>query len=248
MSLLVFQGNGPTEILLFHPPLQLYLWRAVQALRLLAGAVEGCASLAAMVSACMSILSVVVWLAGSKRLLLRALFVHLRCPARLVHFTGATVRLPSLSLHLPGFARRPILAGVLFALGTFIASTSPRSLSCWRCCSASAPGKSHCACLAATRCQRSHCMVSLAWLATPFGTKSSVTTQQDCASLFLVRQSQKRRLPQYSGRDWGRAGIVWAVAMWALRGRARGETALPGAAGRIAARINLWAATEWRHR
>ena len=35
-------------------------------------------------------------------------------------------------------------------------------------------------------------------------------------------------------------GIVWASAMWALRGRARGESALPGAAGRLAARLNLW--------
>jgi hypothetical protein len=35
-------------------------------------------------------------------------------------------------------------------------------------------------------------------------------------------------------------GMVWAIATWVLRGRARGETTLPGAAGRLGAWLNLW--------
>ncbi len=35
-------------------------------------------------------------------------------------------------------------------------------------------------------------------------------------------------------------GIVWAASMWRLRGRPRGDRALPGAPGRFTAWLNLW--------
>jgi len=206
MSLLVSKGKWPYRDFFFsHPPLQLYLVGALYKLFGYSLALsKAVPSWPPWSRACMSILSVVVWLAGSRRLLLRALPVHLRCPARLVHFTGANCALAfALAATYQGFARRRFSRECSLRLALSSASTSPRSLSCWRCCSASAPGKSHCACLAATPLQRSHLrgFRRRGWprLLVP---SLRLQPQQDCASLFLVRQSQKRRLPQYSGHGW----------------------------------------------
>jgi len=124
MSLLVSKGKWPYRDFFFsHPPLQLYLVGALYKLFGYSLALsKAVPSLAAMVS------GVHVYLIGRRlvgrieALIAAALFLFTFDVLRgSSHFTGANCALAfALAATYQGFARRPILAGVLFALGTFI--------------------------------------------------------------------------------------------------------------------------------
>ena len=246
MSLLVSKGKWPYRDFFFsHPPLQLYLVGALYKLFGYSLALsKAVPSLAAMVS------GVHVYLIGRRlvgrieALIAAALFLFTFDVLRgSSHFTGANCALAfALAATYQGFARRPILAGVLFALGTFIGIyIAPLALMLAVLLSFRSWKES-------LRLLGSYAAASALICAVFAGVAGHAFWYQVFGynlNKIALRYSwyAKARSVAYlntAAMVGVVPGIVWAVAMWALRGRARGETALPGAAGRIATRINLW--------
>ncbi len=246
MSLLVSKGQWPYRDFFFsHPPLQLYLMGALYKLfgysLVLSKAVP---SLAAMVS------GVYVYLLG-RRLVGRAeallaviLFLFTFDVLRgSSHFTGANCALAfGLAASYQALVRRPILAGVLFAIGTFIGVyVAPLALML-------------CVLLAfrswkeSLRLLGSALVVSALICAVFAGVAGHAFWYQVFSynlNKIALRYSwfAKARNVAYLNTAVMIGfvpGIVWAIATWVLRGRARGESALPGAAGRLGAWLNLW--------
>jgi hypothetical protein len=246
MSLLVSKGKWPYRDFFFsHPPLQLYLMGALYKLFGYSLALsKAVPSLAAMVS------GVHVYLLGRRlvgrieALIAVALFLFTFDVLRgSSHFTGANCALAfGLAATYQAVARRPIFAGVLFAVGTFIGIyIAPLALMLgvllifrsWKeslrlLCSYVAASALVCAVFAGVAGHAFWYQVfgynlnKIALRYSWYAKARSVAYLNTAAVIGVV------------------PGIVWAIALWALRGRARGESALPGAAGRLAARLNLW--------
>lgn len=246
MSLLVSKGKWPYRDFFFsHPPLQLYLMGALYKLFGYSLALsKAVPSLAAMVS------GVHVYLLGRRlvgrieALVAVALFLFTFDVLRgSSHFTGANCALAfGLAATYQAVARRPILAGVLFAVGTFIGIyIAPLALMLgvllifrsWKeslrlLCSYAAASALVCAVFAGVAGHAFWYQVfgynlnKIALRYSWYAKARSVAYLNTAAVIGVV------------------PGIVWAIAMWGLRGRARGENTLPGAAGRLAARLNLW--------
>ena len=246
MSLLVSRGEWPYRDFFFsHPPLQLYLMGALYKLFGYSLALsKAVPSLAAMVS------GVHVYLLGRRlvgrieALLAVALFLFTFDVLRgSSHFTGANCALAfGLAATYQALARRPILAGVLFAVATFIGIyIAPLALMLavllifrsWKeslrllgsyvaasalICAVFAGVAGHAFWYQVFGYNLNKIALRYSW----YAKARSVAYLNTAATIGVV------------------PGIVWAIAMWALRGRARGETALPGASGRLAARLNLW--------
>ena len=246
MSLLVSKGAWPYRDFFFsHPPLQLYLmgglYKLVGYSLALSKAVP---SVAAMVS------GVSVYLLG-RRLVGRAeallaviLFLFTFDVLRgSSHFTGANCALAfGLAASYQALVRRPILAGVLFAIGTFIGVyIAPLALMLtvllafrsWK---------------ESLRLLVSALVVSAIICAVFAGVAGHAFWYQVFGynlHKIALRYSwfAKARNVAYLNTAVMIGfvpGIVWAIATWVLRGRARGETTLPGAAGRLGAWLNLW--------
>ena len=246
MSLLVSKGAWPYRDFFFsHPPLQLYLmgglYKLVGYSLALSKAVP---SVAAMVS------GVSVYLLG-RRLVGRAeallaviLFLFTFDVLRgSSHFTGANCALAfGLAASYQALVRRPILAGVLFAIGTFIGVyIAPLALMLtvllafrsWK---------------ESLRLLVSALVVSAIICAVFAGVAGHAFWYQVFGynlHKIALRYSwfAKARNVAYLNTAVMIGfvpGIVWAIAIWVLRGRARGESALPGAAGRLGAWLNLW--------
>ncbi len=246
MSLLVSKGKWPYRDFFFsHPPLQLYLMGALYKLFGYSLALsKAVPSLAAMVS------GVHVYLLGRRLVgrieaflavaLLLFTFDVLRGSS---HFTGANCALAlSLAATYQAIARRPILAGVLFAVGTFIGIyIAPLALMLgvllvfrsWKeslrlLCSYAAASALICAVFAGVAGHAFWYQVfgynlnKVALRYSWYAKARSVAYLNTAAVIGVV------------------PGIVWAIAIWVLRGRARAQVALPGAVGRLAARLNLW--------
>ena len=246
MSLLVSKGKWPYRDFFFsHPPLQLYLMGTLYKLFGYSLALsKAVPSLAAMVS------GVHVYLLGRRlvgrieALVAVALFLFTFDVLRgSSHFTGANCALAfGLAATYQAVARRPILAGVLFAVGTFIGIyIAPLALmlgvllilrsgkeSLRLLCSYAAASALVCAVFAGVAGHAFWYQVfgynlnKIALRYSWYAKARSVAYLNTAAVIGVV------------------PGIVWAIATWGLRGRARGESALPGAAGRLAARLNLW--------
>jgi len=246
MSLLVSKGAWPYRDFFFsHPPLQIYLMGGLYKIFGYSLALsKAVPSLAAMVS------GVHVYLLGrrlvgrSEGLLAAFLFLFTFDVLRgSSHFTGANCALAfGLAATYQALARRPILAGVLFAAGTFIGVyIAPLALMLgvllifrsWKeslrlLCSYAAASALICAIFAGVAGHAFWYQVfgyNLNKAALPYSWYAkarSVAYLNTAVTIGFV------------------PGIVWAVAIWMLRGRARGETALPGAAGRLGAWLNLW--------
>jgi 4-amino-4-deoxy-L-arabinose transferase-like glycosyltransferase len=246
MSLLVSKGEWPYRDFFFsHPPLQLYLMGALYKLFGYSLALsKAVPSLAAMVS------GVHVYLLGRRlvgrieALIAVALFLFTFDVLRgSSHFTGANCALAfGLAATYQALARRPILAGVLFAVGTFIGVyIAPLALMLgvllafrsWKeslrlLCSYAAASVLICAVFVGVAGHAFWYQVfgynlnKVALRYSWYAKARNVAYLNTAATIGFV------------------PGIVWAVAMWALRGRARGEPALPGAAGRLGAWLNLW--------
>jgi hypothetical protein len=247
MSLLVSKGKWPYRDFFFsHPPLQLYIAGALFKIfgysLALAKAIP---SVAAMVS------GLYVYLIG-RRLVGRlegvlATFLFLFTFDVLrgsSHFTGANCALAfGLIAAFEAIAGRPIRAGIAFALGTFIGVyIAPLALML--------------AVLIAFRSWRESLR-----LLTSYAAACSVI----CV-LFAGVAGVHAFWYQIFGYNLNKVafhyswfakfrnvaylnslamigfvpGIVWAAAMWILRGRPKGNAPFPGAAGRFAARLNLW--------
>ena len=246
MSLLVSKGQWPYRDFFFsHPPLQLYLMGALYKIFGYSLALsKAVPSLAAMVS------GVYVYLLG-RRLVGRAeallaviLFLFTFDVLRgSSHFTGANCALAfGLAASYFALVRRPILAGVLFAVGTFIGIyIAPLALMLavllafrsWK---------------ESLRLMGSALVVSALVCAVFAGVAGHAFWYQVFGynlNKIALRYSwfAKARNVAYLNTAVMIGfvpGIVWAIAIWVLRGRARGESALPGAAGRLGAWLNLW--------
>ena len=247
MSLLVSKGKWPYRDFFFsHPPLQLYL---VGALYKIFG--YSLALSKAVPSAAALISGLHVYLIG-KRLVGRlegvlatALFLFTFDVLRgSSHFTGANCALAfGLAAAYQAVAGRPIRAGILFAIGTFIGVYM-------------APLALMLAVLLAFRSWKESLRLLVSYVA-------------GCAAICVVFASVAGahvfwyqvfgyNLNKIAFRySWFAKfrnvaylnslamigfvpGIVWAVSMWILRGRPSGERILPGALGRLGARLNLW--------
>jgi 4-amino-4-deoxy-L-arabinose transferase-like glycosyltransferase len=246
MSLLVSKGEWPYRDFFFsHPPLQLYLMGALYKLFGYSLALsKAVPSLAAMVS------GVYVYLLGrrlvgrSEGLLAVILFLFTFDVLRgSSHFTGANCALAfGLAASYQALVRRPILAGVLFAIGTFIGVyVAPLALMLsvllafrsWK---------------ESLRLMGSTLVVSAVICAVFAGVAGHAFWYQVFGynlNKIALRYSwfAKARNVAYLNTAVMIGfvpGIVWAIATWVLRGRARGETTLPGAAGRLGAWLNLW--------
>ena len=247
MSLLVSKGKWPYRDFFFsHPPLQLYI---VGSLYKLFGysltLSKSVPSVAAMVS------GVHVYLIG-KRLVGRlegvgATFLFLFTFDVLrgsSHFTGANCALAfALAASFQAIAGRTILAGVLFAVGTFIGVYV-------------APLAMMLTVLLALRSWKESLRLFTSYAAS-------------CALICIVFASMAGlhafwyqifgyNLNKIAFRySWFAKfrnvaflnslvmigfvpGIVWAASMWILRGRPSGDNVLPGRLGRLGARLNLW--------
>ena len=246
MSLLVSKGKWPYRDFFFsHPPLQLYLMGALYKLFGYSLALsKAVPSLAAMVS------GVYVYLLGrrlvgrSEALLAVVLFLFTFDVLRgSSHFTGANCALAfGLAATYQALVRRPILAGVLFAIGTFIGVyLAPLALMLvvllafrsWKeslrlLCSYIAVSSVICAIFASVAGHAfwyqvfSYNLNKVAMRYSWYAKARNVAYLNTAVMIGFV------------------PGLVWAIAIWALRGRARGETALPGAAGRLGGWLNLW--------
>jgi 4-amino-4-deoxy-L-arabinose transferase-like glycosyltransferase len=246
MSLLVSKGEWPYRDFFFsHPPLQLYLMGALYKLFGYSLALsKAVPSLAAMVS------GVYVYLLGrrlvgrSEGLLAVILFLFTFDVLRgSSHFTGANCALAfGLAASYQALVRRPILAGVLFAIGTFIGVyVAPLALMLsvllafrsWK---------------ESLRLMGSTLVVSAVICAVFAGVAGHAFWYQVFGynlNKIALRYSwfAKARNVAYLNTAVMIGfvpGIVWAIATWVLRGRAREETTLPGAAGRLGAWLNLW--------
>jgi hypothetical protein len=247
MSLLVSKGKWPYRDFFFsHPPLQLYIAGALFKIfgysLALAKAIP---SVAAIVS------GLYVYLIG-RRLVGRlegvlATFLFLFTFDVLrgsSHFTGANCALAfGLMAAFEALAGRPIRAGIAFALGTFIGVyIAPLALML--------------AVMIAFRSWRESLR-----LLTSYAAACSVI----CV-LFAGMAGVHAFWYQIFGYNLNKVafhyswfakfrnvaylnslamigfvpGIVWAAAMWILRGRPQGEACLPGVVGRLGSRLNLW--------
>jgi hypothetical protein len=247
MSLLVSKGKWPYRDFFFsHPPLQLYLAGALFKIfgysLALAKAIP---SVAAMVS------GLYVYLIG-RRLVGRlegvlATFLFLFTFDVLrgsSHFTGANCALAfGLMAAFEALAGRPIRAGIVFALGTFIGVyIAPLALMLavmiafrsWReslrlLTSYAATGFIICALFAGVAGVHAfwyqifgYNLNKVAFHYSWFAKFRNVAYLNSLAMIGFV------------------PGIVWAAAMWILRGRPQGEASLPGVVGRLGSRLNLW--------
>jgi hypothetical protein len=159
------------------------------------------------------------------------------------HFTGANCALAfGLAATYQALVRRPILAGVLFAIGTFIGIyVAPLALMLvvllafrsWKeslrlLCSYLAVSAVICAIFAGVAGHAFWYQVfgynlnKVALRYSWFAKARNVAYLNTAAMIGFV------------------PGIVWAIAIWVLRGRVRGETTLPGPVGRLGAWLNLW--------
>ena len=246
MSLLVSKGKWPYRDFFFsHPPLQLYLMGALYKLfgysLVLSKAVP---SLAAMVS------GIYVYLLGrrlvgrSEGLLAVILFLFTFDVLRgSSHFTGANCALAfGLAASYQALVRRPILAGALFAIGTFIGVYIAPLVLMLSVLLAFRSWKE------SLRLLGSALVVSVVVCAVFAGVAGHAFWYQVFGynlNKIALRYSwfAKARNVAYLNTAVMIGfvpGIVWAIATWVLRGRARGETTLPGAAGRLGAWLNLW--------
>jgi 4-amino-4-deoxy-L-arabinose transferase-like glycosyltransferase len=246
MSLLVSKGKWPYRDFFFsHPPLQLYLMGALYKLFGYSLALsKAVPSLAAMVS------GVYVYLLGrrlvgrSEALLAVVLFLFTFDVLRgSSHFTGANCALAfGLAASYQALARRPIFAGVLFAIGTFIGIyIAPLALMLsvllafrsWK---------------ESLRLLGSTLVVSALICAIFAGVAGHAFWYQVFGynlNKVALRYSwfAKARNVAYLNTAVMIGfvpGIVWAIAIWVLRGRVRGEAALSGPVGRLGAWLNLW--------
>jgi hypothetical protein len=247
MSLLVAKGKWPYRDFFFsHPPLQLYIAGALYKLFGYSLALsKAIPSLAALVS------GVYVFLIG-KRLVGRlegvlgtALFLFTFDVLRgSSHFTGANCALAfGLVAAYQTLAGRSILAGVLFALGTFIGVYM-------------APLALMLAVLLAFRSWKESlrlfasyattCMIICVLFASMAGAHAfwyQIFAYNLNKIAFHYSWFAKFRNVAYlnSLAMMGFVpGMVWAASMWILRGRPSGDRALPGVLGRFGARLNLW--------
>jgi 4-amino-4-deoxy-L-arabinose transferase-like glycosyltransferase len=246
MSLLVSKGEWPYRDFFFsHPPLQLYLMGALYKLFGYSLALsKAVPSLAAMVS------GVYVYLLGrrlvgrSEALLAVILFLFTFDVLRgSSHFTGANCALAfGLAASYQALARRPIFAGVLFAIGTFTGIyIAPLALMlsvllAFRSWKESLRLLGSTLVVSALICALFAGVAGHAFWYQVFGYNLNKVA-------FRYSWFAKARNVAYLNTAVMIGfvpGIVWAIAIWALRGRARGEAALPGAAGRLAAWLNLW--------
>ena len=246
MSLLVSKGKWPHRDFFFsHPPLQLYLMGALYKLfgysLVLSKAVP---SLAAMVS------GIYVYLLGrrlvgrSEALLAVILFLFTFDVLRgSSHFTGANCALAfGLAASYQALVRRPILAGALFAIGTFIGVYIAPLVLMLSVLLAFRSWKE------SLRLLGSALVVSVVVCAVFAGVAGHAFWYQVFGynlNKIALRYSwfAKTRNVAYLNTAVMIGfvpGMVWAIATWVLRGRARGETTLPGAAGRLGAWLNLW--------
>jgi len=247
MSLLVSKGKWPYRDFFFsHPPLQLYLVGALYKIFGYSLALsKSVPSVAALVS------GVHVYLLG-KRLVGRlegvlatALFLFTFDVLRgSSHFTGANCALAfGLAAAYQAVTARPIRAGILFAIGTFIGVyVAPLALilavmlafRSWkessRLLASYAVG---CAvvCVVFASAAGAHAFwyqvfgYNLNKIAFRYSWFAKLRNVAYLNSLAMIGF-----LP----------GIVWAASLWILRGRPRGERVLPGILGRFGARLNLW--------
>ena len=247
MSLLVSKGKWPYRDFFFsHPPLQLYIMGALYKLFGYSLALsKAVPSVAAMVS------GVHVYLIG-KRLVGRlegvlgtALFLFTFDVLRgSSHFTGANCALAfALMAAYQAVAGRNVLAGILFAIGTFIGVyVAPLALML--------------IVLLALRSWKESLRL-LASYAAACALVCIVFVQVAGANAFWYQvfgYNLNKIAFRYSWFAKFRnvaylnslamigfvPSIVWAASMWILRGRPSGERVLPGALGRFAARLNLW--------
>jgi hypothetical protein len=247
MSLLVSRGEWPYRDFFFsHPPLQLYVVAPLYKLFGYSLALSKMVpSLAAMVS------GLHVYLIG-KRLLGRlegvlgaVLFLSTYDVLRgSSHFTGANCALVfGMVAAYQTIAGRPILAGILFAIGTFTGVyIAPLALML--------------GVLLAFRSWRESLRLLLAYAAACVLICVIFASAAGWHAFWyqIFGYNLNKIAFRYSWYAKFRnvaflnslamvgfvPGIVWAVAMWMLRGRPRGEPALPGRLGRLGAWLNLW--------
>jgi hypothetical protein len=160
------------------------------------------------------------------------------------HFTGANVALAfGLAAAYQAIARRPRLAGVLFALGTFTGVyIAPLALMLgvllvfrsWR-ESLRLLGAFAAACLAIAAVF----VIAAGWQAFWY----QIFSYNLHKIAFRHSWYDKFRNVAYLNSlamIGFLPGIAWAAALWILRGRPRGEPVLPGRLGRLSAWLNLW--------
>jgi len=247
MSLLVAKGKWPYRDFFFsHPPLQLYIAGALFKLLgyslALAKAIPSLAALLSGVHVFLIGKRLVGW---SEAVLGTALFLFTFDVLRgSSHFTGANCALAfGLAAAYQVLNGRAILAGVLFAVATFVGVYM-------------APLALMLAVLIAFRSWRESlrllasyaavCLLICVVFASMAGTHAfwyQIFSYNLNKIAFRHSWFAKFRNVAYlnSLAMIGFVpGIVWAASMWILRGRPSGDCALPGVPGRIGARINLW--------
>ena len=247
MSLLVSRGQWPYRDFFFsHPPLQLYV---MGALYKVFGYSLSLSKLVPSLAAAVSGLH--VYLIG-RRLVGRVEGVLGACLFLFTfdvlrgssHFTGANVALAfGLTAAYQAIARRPILAGLLFAVGTFTGVyVAPLALMLavllvfrsWK------ESARLLVCYAATSLLISTIFVMAAgWQ--PFWYQIFGYNLNKIA--FRHSWYDKFRNVAYLNSlamIGFLPGIAWAGSMWMLRGRPRGEPTLPEGLGRVGAWLNLW--------
>lgn len=246
MSLLVAKGKWPYRDFFFsHPPLQLYLVGALYKLFGYSLALsKAVPSLAALVSG-VHVYAIGRRLVGRwEGLLASVLFLFTFDVLRgSSHFTGANCALAlGLAAAYQAIAGRAVLAGVLFALGTFTGVyIAPLALMLgvllvfrdWR-AGARLLGSFAAACGLL-------CIVFAAVGGHAFWYQ--VFTYNLNKVAFRYSWYAKFRNVAYLNTlvmIGFVPGVVWAVANWVQRGRQAGPHVLPGAAGRLGAWLNLW--------
>jgi len=247
MSLLVSKGKWPYRDFFFsHPPLQLYTMAALYKIFGYSLALSKAApSIAAMVS------GVHVYLIGKRMagrlegVLATALFLFTFDVLRgSSHFTGANCALAlALMAAYQALAGRNVLAGVLFATGTFMGVyVAPLALML----AALLALRSWKESLRLLGSYAAGCALICILFVAVVGTHAfwyQIFGYNLNKFAFRYSWFAKFRNVAYlnSLAMIGFApGIVWAASMWILRGRPSGDRVLPGAIGRLAARLNLW--------
>ena len=247
MSLLVSKGKWPYRDFFFsHPPLQLYIAGALYKLfgysLVLSKSIP---SIAAMVS------GVYVYLIGRRLVgrlegvlgtfLFLFTFDVLRGSS---HFTGANCALAcGLIAVYQAIAGRPIRAGISFAVGTFIGVYIAPVALMFAVLIAFRSWKESLRLLASYATACAVICVVFAGVAGVHAFWYQVFGYNLNKIAFRYSWYAKFRNVAYlnSLAMIGFVpGIVWAAAMWMLRGRPQGEPCLPGAVGRLGARLNLW--------
>jgi hypothetical protein len=247
MSLLVSRGQWPYRDFFFsHPPLQLYLAGALYKLFGYSLALsKAIPSVAAMVSAGHVFLLGKRLVGRWEGLLGAALFLFTFDVLRgSSHFTGANCALAfGLAASYQGLCRRPIAAGILFGLATFIGIYM-------------APLAAMLVVLLAFRSWRESLRLLASYAATCAALVALfVGVAGGHAFWYQVFGYNLNKIPfRYSWFAKFRnvaflnstvmlgfvPGIAWAAALWKLRGRPTEKSDLPGLLGRIGGRLNLW--------